>query len=361
MKKQTLILAVLIFIFVLIAGVWAAESRPAEELDLKLRLIPGQKYGMRVNKENKISQTIMGRQQNINHIKAVTMELEVKEVGFDGVASIKVTYRTLKEKTKTGTPGQQFEYDSTDPCTAVGNPLASMYSAMMGQSFTIKVAPKGEIFELKGIDEMFSRMAEKIIIAEDELLSKAPACERVKKQTQKETEEERAKRRIEATNKIYGDRKKRTEAVKEMIKKMPMFGNDQIRNMLSGMIITFPDRPVGIGDSWTAKMILASQSLPIEIDGTYTVKGSKKGVVIVDISSKRDLDDEAVPIGKVRMKIAGSYQGTSEIDEASGWMIRSKANMHFSGETKIAGNKEMPEGMTVPMSIESAIAVEQIN
>ena len=141
---------------------------------------------------------------------------------------------------------------------------------------------------------------------------------------------------------------------------MPEFSEDQIKNMLSDMIMVFPDRPVGIGDSWTAKMILASQSLPIEIDGTYSVKASKKGVVIVDVSSKRHLDDEAVPIGKARMKIAGSYQGTLEIDEASGWVIRSKANMKFSGEMKIDANKQMPQGMTVPISIESAITVEPI-
>ncbi|MBN2456924.1 MAG: hypothetical protein JXB29_10410 [Sedimentisphaerales bacterium] len=359
----------MVFVLLQSVGVWAVESGAAGKLDLKLRLKPGQKYGMRIIEEDKISQTIMGRQQDVNHIKATGLRFEVEEVDANSIATIKLTYQTLREKTNSWAGG--MEYDSTKPCTAADNPLAQMYTAMMGESFIMKVTPEGKIIGLNGIDEMFLGMAEKIIVAEDKLITKAPpgTCSRNKsngntptEETQKEiSAEERAKKRIERINKEYGSREKRIEVVKEMIKKMPNMGEDQFRNMLSNMIMVFPDRPVGIGDSWMAKMILASQSLPIEIDGTCTVKGSKKGVVIVDVSSKRNLDDEAVPIGKARMKIAGSYQGTSEIDEASGWMMRSKANMHFSGEMKMtgmAGNKQMPQGMTVPMSIESLIAVE---
>jgi len=359
--------AVGIFVLIFVVGILASDSDATEKLDLKLRLKPGQKYGMRTIMEDKISQTIGGKQLNISHTKSTAVGFEVKEVDANGIALVKVTYRTLQEKTVS--PEGGMEYDSTKPDTHAENPLAPTYTAMMGESFVMKVAPEGKIVELKGIDEMFGRMAEKIIKAEDELISKAPMgiCKRKKNnsaaagEAQEEiSAEEKARRRIERLNKRYGSRKKRKEALKEMIKKMPMFGEDQIKNMLSDMIMVFPDRPVGIGDSWTAKMILASQSLPIEIDGTYTVKGSKKGVVIVDISSKRDLDDEGVPIGKVRMKIAGSYQGTLEIDEASGWVIRSKANMKFSGEMKMAANKQMPQGMTVPISIESVITVEPI-
>jgi len=349
-----------IFVLILVVGIVASDSSATEKLDLKLRLKPGQKYSVRITTEDKISQTVMGQQKNISHTKATAAGFEVKEVDANGVASIRVTYRTLKEKTDSWAGG--IEYDSTKPDTAAGNPLARFYTPLIGESFTIRVTSEGQIVGLKGIDEMFLRIAEKMVEAEDKLVRAAPpgTCEAAKKRAQKETPEERAKRRIEGFNNKYGSREKRVEAVKEMIKKMPEFSEDQIKNMLSDMIMVFPDRPVGIGDSWTAKMILASQSLPIEIDGTYSVKASKKGVVIVDVSSKRHLDDEAVPIGKARMKIAGSYQGTLEIDEASGWVIRSKANMKFSGEMKIDANKQMPQGMTVPISIESAITVEPI-
>lgn len=349
--------AVGIFVLIFVVGILASDSDATEKLDLKLRLKPGQKYGMRTIMEDKISQTIGGKQLNISHTKSTAVGFEVKEVDANGIALVKVTYRTLQEKTKMGTGGTVFEYDSTDPCTAVGNPLAPTYAALMGDGFIMKATPEGEIVGLDGIDEMFSRMAEKVVQAEDKMISSAPPGTCNIKNTGKSQEEmsvdERARKRIERINNQYGGREKRIEAVEKMIKNNPLFAEKQIRNMLGNMIMPFPSRPVGIGDSWTAKMISATQSLPIEMDRTYTVKGSKKGVVIVDVSSKRHLDDEAVLVGKVRMKLAGFYQGTSEIDGTSGWMIRKKANMRFSGEVT-------QQGMTVPISIESVITVEPI-
>jgi len=316
---------------------------------------------MRITTEQKISQAIGGKQQDINHMKATGASFEVKEVDADGIASVKVTYLTLNEKTKS-TAGE-FEYDSTDPCTAatLDNPLAWMYKPMMGQSFTIKVTPKGEIVGLDGIDEMFMRMAEKIVVAEDKLISAAPAgtCEPAKEKAVKETPEERASRRIEATNNIYGSRDKRKQALKEMIKNNPLFAEKQFKNLARNIVTAFPNQSVGIGDSWGGKITL-SAVLPVEVDSTYTLKGNEKGVVVVDISSKMDLDEKAIGDkrglpGQTDMKMRGSssYQGTLQIDGTSGWMILKKANMRFSGEVT-------QQGMTVPMSIESVITVEPI-
>ena len=359
MKKQILISAVIIFIFAQVPVVCVAESGAAEKLDLKLRLKPGQKYSMRITTEQKISQTIGGKQQDISHMKAAGMSFEVKEVDADGIASVKVTYLTLKEKT-TSTAGE-FEYNSADPCTAVNNPLAPTYAALMGDGFIMKVTPEGEIVGLDGIDEMFMRMAEKIVVAEDKLISAAPAgtCEPAKEKAVKETPEERASRRIEATNNIYGSRDKRKQALKEMIKNNPLFAEKQFKNLARNIVTAFPNQSVGIGDSWGGKITL-SAVLPVEVDSTYTLKGNEKGVVVVDVSSKMDLDDKAIGNkkglpGQTGMKMRGSssYQGTLQIDGTSGWMIRKKANMRFSGEVT-------QQGMTVPMSIESVITVEPI-
>ena len=107
MKKRMLISAVSIFILVPIAGVWAAESCAAKKLDLKLRLKPGQKYGMRIVREDEISQTIQEKKQDFNQMLAVGIGFEVKEVDAEGVASVKVTYRMFKIK------AEGMEYDST--------------------------------------------------------------------------------------------------------------------------------------------------------------------------------------------------------------------------------------------------------
>jgi hypothetical protein len=357
---SALVIAFIIILFV-------PETFAAEKTTLKLNLKPGQKYNRVTSLEEKILQSMMGQQMDITHTKKVGLEFEVKDVDAKGVASVKVTYRTLQEKTSS-TAGS-MEYDSTDPSTHDGNPMANTYTAMMREGFLMKVAGNGRIVELTGFDEMFSRMAEKIVVAEDETISKLPpgkcsvdkgsAADR-KRQT-KESQEKRAKRRIDSMNKMYGSRDGRVKAVKEMLEKYPNMAKEQIRLMLVSVMTPFPDKSVQAGDSWTDKMVLNAM-LPAEVDSVYTLKEDKGNVAIVSGSFKRTMKDPAIDynVGPVqaKMKMTGSYQRSSEIDKSSGWMIRSNSKLKITGEMKIPGNAQMPQGMTVPTKIESIVTVE---
>ena len=369
MKNQTLnfkiTLSALVITFMV--SLFVPETFAAEKTTLKLNLKPGKKYHRVISMKEKILQTMMGQQMNIIHTKKVGLEFEVKDVDAKGIASVKVTYRALQEKTSSTTGS--FEYDSTDPSTHEGNPLASTYTAVMGEGFLMKVASNGRIVELTGLDEMLSRMAEKIVVAEDEMISKMPpgkcsvdkgnAADR-KRQT-KESKEQRAKRRIDSMNKMYGSRAGRIKAVKEMLEKNPLMAQKQIRLMLVSVMTPFPDEPVQAGDSWTDKMVLNAM-LPAEVDSVYTLKEDKGNVAIVSGSFKRTMKDPAIDFNagpvQAKMKMAGSYQRSSEIDKSSGWMIRSNSKLKISGEMKIPGNAQMPQGMTVPMTVESIVTVE---
>ena len=57
-------------------------------------------------------------------------------------------------------------------------------------------------------------------------------------------------------------------------------------------------------------------------------------------------------------QLKGSYKGTAEIDEATGWVNRSKMDMEMSGEMKMLGNPQMPDGMTIPMTMKMVMTVE---
>ena len=323
MTAKKCILAVLVF--VLTACIWTTDSSAAEKIDLKLRLKPGQKYAMRVITDQKISQTMHEHEQNINSLTDMGMGFEVLTVDADGTASVKITYQTIRAKMSG--PMGLIEYESTETDAAVGaetttaQMIRQMVAGMVGQSFVMKANTLGKVVEVKGFKEMMQQMAEK----------------------------------------IGGDDPAENEEIKEFMKNF--LSEDKVKMMGSNMTIAFPSRPVGIGDSWTDKETM-SVGFPIEIDNTYTLKERKNGVAIVDTSSKMDLGKKGAPIDmgpmKMNMEMKGSYQGTSEINEASGWMIRSKMNMQLAGQVKIAPNEQMPEGMTVPMSIESVITIEPI-
>ena len=341
--------SIVVLVFFLATGIVTSDGYAAEKLDLKLKLKPGQKHSMRIITENKISHTIMGQQQKINHHKIVELEFEVEKVEPNGAAWVKVIYRSLKEK---GESNQgKMGYDSTKPETFEGNPLATSYNAMIGQGFVMKITPDGKVAKLKGIDEMYGQMAEKIVDAEDEFIRK-----KIRDRSEVAAEG-RAKESIKDLNKRYGSRKKRVEAVKEMIKKNPLFTDEMFKETVANVFVLLPSSPVGAGDSWRDKMmpgtLFGALSGLVEADSIYTLKKIEKEVVIIDVSSKKDLDNKAVPPGAGSVKGSCSYQQSCEVDKATGWLKRNKAKSQFSGEITA-------QGKTAPTSTERLVTVELI-
>jgi hypothetical protein len=304
---------------------------------------------MRITTTGNIAMESMGKQQNVGHTKTVGIEFEVEEIDANHVASVKVTYLTLQEKTKMGET--ERGYDSTKPDTPEDS-FGQMYSDMMGESFIMRITPKGKIIELNGVDEMFLSMAEKMMAREDESI--------------KERLKERAERAIDRINQKYGSREKRKEALKEQIKNFPGFGEQPIKNILSHMTVVFPTGAVQVGDSWKDNIIASPGSgAPIEIEGTYTLKGSENQVLTINVSGKRSLDDKPVisQMGprKSTTRLAGSYESTLKVDEKSGWLLGKQANMNFTGETKTAGDKQAPQEQTTLMSIKASVVVKPID
>ena len=331
-----------------IAAMWCTNCSGGESIDLKLRLKPKQKYSLRIIEENKTSQKAMGQSIDINQTKLTELEFKVEEVDANNIASIKVTYLKLKEKG--ASQGRQMEYDSTNPEISADNPLAPMYSAMIGQGFIMKVSPKGKILELTGVDEMYLKMAEKLADSEDEDLRKKYG--------------DKAQRAIDKSNQRFGSRAKRIEALNEKIKKLPMFGQWRLMELLNNVVVPFAGKPIGIGDSWQAGAMRMSM-LPDEIEGTYTLKEKNQTFLTIDINSKIDINNVTVPgmgspQGQTKVSLKGSYEGSLQIDQTSGWLNLKKTTLKIAGELKMAGNKQMPQGMTIPISTEFTITVEPI-
>ncbi len=79
--------------------------------------------------------------------------------------------------------------------------------------------------------------------------------------------------------------------------------------------------------------------------------------------SKMDMGDEDSKLiemegMEMNMQLSGTQTGTSEIDEATGWLLRSKIEQNFFGVLKIAPNEHMPDGMSIPMTIQSTSTIE---
>ncbi|MHC4167212.1 MAG: DUF6263 family protein [Planctomycetota bacterium] len=333
-----------------IAGAHARDS------GLLLWLKPGQMRSVRIIKEDRVSQTMMGQQQDIISTGTTELEFEVEGVDPNGVARLRVTYLTIKEKGQG--LAEQMQYDSTTPDVPTEHPFAPTYSAMIGQSFVAKVAWQGMIVGLEGVDEMFLRVAERIVQGEDEATRK--------RISERATEgvEERVQRSIDRLNEVYGSRQKRVEHVRDLLKKNPMIADQRIKDMVGNLVVVYPGRAVEAGDSWQAKQRLFSLGAA-GLDCTYTLREKTPAVMVVDVSAQIDLEDEPVAAGEgtfgsASTTLKGSYNGTLEIDPDTGWMLRKKATMNCAGHVKMSPNAQMPQGMTLPITMSNVTTVEPI-
>jgi len=314
LKKSGLLSLVIVSILAaVVSDVYAADKK----FDLKLKLKKGQKFGLKMVTNQKMAQTMMGQEQKMNQMTAMEMSFEVLAVDDNQNVSIKTTYLNIHIKMEG--PMGVMEYDSTKPPQpGAENPMSAMYKAMVGQSFAMKLTPKGRILDIKGMDEMIAKMIEQMAV---------------------------------------------DEAMKQHIKEMMnnFINEDKMMETSGNMVAALPPKPVGIGDSWTSKISVAI-GFPMEIDTTNTLTDHKNGTVTIDTTARIDTGDDAKPTEmgpmKMTMKMKGTQKGTIRIDEATGWLVHSKTDVNFTGQFQTEPNEQMPQPMTIPISIEGVTTVE---
>ena len=329
-------------------SVWDSESCAAEKLDLMLRPKPGQKYNMRLITELKRTVTIEEQQEHESFMSNREIGFSVKQMDANGVASIEVTFLTLKIDA-INAEGIHIEYDSTKQSIAdvySGRPSIDVEGAAgVGESFVMKVTPKGKIIELKGVEQMHERMIKKIIKWDKKFLRMVPC---VKKETSdiSKTDKPSVRRWKDMSKKSQ----KRWKEMRTHNITKAHYSEKEIKNMLSDMIMAFPDQSLTIGDIWMDKVKIWGKNY--EIDGTYRLKTSEKGKIIIDLSAKRTAEEEAFSWvnnegRKVGFKSVGSCVGSFEIEQNTGWLMRGKFETQFTGEViDPEADNQMPEPTT---------------
>jgi hypothetical protein len=157
------------------------------------------------------------------------------------------------------------------------------------------------------------------------------------------------------------------EKMKESAGSIPfdrMFNEKQIKEMTGSMLGKFPTEPVAVGDTWHSTMSM-NFITPIDIDITYMLKQRKDGIAYIDAAAKMDIGDsskaiEAEPNNKMPMHISGTMNCASQVDEKTGLTRKSNIAMNFSGVVRMGANPQMPEGMTMPITIVGNAVVELI-
>ncbi|MCE5339845.1 MAG: DUF6263 family protein [Planctomycetaceae bacterium] len=310
MKRVISVLSVVI----LLATVCSA----ADKVDLKLRLKAGDSHEMKITQVQDMSQTMNGSEFKMKQTQEMVLGLDCVGVDANGNMNVKMSYKSMKMSMEG--PMGKMEFDSTKPKSADANTpphekmMADMFAAMVGSEFQMKIKPTGETSDIRGLSEMMK--------------------------------------------KIKGDAN--SQPMGDIISKM--FNEDQVKELTGNMMNMYPAEPVAIGDSWYDTKSM-NFMMPIDIDTTYMLKGVKDGIATIDMVSKMDMGDSSKPIvidpnNKMSMQLAGTINGTSEVDVKTGMTKKTDMTMNFSGMMKMEPNQDMPQGMTMPMSIKATATVE---
>lgn len=283
------------------------------DIELAMSLREGQTYRMRMVMDQHVEQTLMGTAINVDQTTETVQRFDVREVDSEGVA--RVTWVHESVRFSQDGPMGHVEYDSSDTTRAV-SPMTAGYAAMVGRELSARIAPTGVVSDVQGMNEILDAM-----LSDVDSATAAGLRETLRAQ----------------------------------------LGNEAMANLLSSTFAIFPAEPVGIGDSWE-RTIELSVFFPLVVAATWTLRARRDGIAVLDVVSTVTSDPDAPPLQmgafNMNIQLSGEQTGTIELDESTGWIVRSEITQELAGEASMSGTPELEEGW--PMKITGTITTEAI-
>ncbi len=285
-----------------------------EKIQYQMQFKEGENYYLRFLTEQKISQTVIGRQQYTEQTIGLGCDLDVKNVEPNGNALVSYTYRWVKFIQTVA--GSRVEYDSSDKGTPVP-PMAQGFAALLDESFSLKTTPQGRVEEVMGLQGLRENIERKI--------PEGPMKEALK------------------------------VGIRQFI------NEEGIKEMTQSTVAIYPENPVGIGDSWK-KTVVMTQGAAMTVENEYILKDRKNGVSFIDVNSNINSNPNAGPVtmagAKVSYDLSGKQKGRIELEESTGRIITSRINQDISGQIKVEIPGQQTQQTPIPVRINSIVTCE---
>ncbi len=205
---------------------------------------------------------------------------------------------------------------------------------------------------------------------EDEAIRRK-ATRRAQWKSREEEDEEKRQKLIQATveawirdeNRKYGSAARRERIYREGALESHLYSMVQLRWLLNDLLIPFPAEPVAEGGRWTAPVMFRSDG-PIELAGTYTLKGRANDTCTIQVEAHRTMNDQSIGAPPVpeghRTRLAGTYRATVRIDRTTGTVLSKEASMDLTGRTSTYMPDIPREGTILQISMKATATVEVV-
>ncbi len=271
-------------------NIGADTPQANEKVQYALKLTKGQSYYIRF-----ISDEEFSGQNSYSHQRLIGFgsTFDVKSVDDSGNALADCTVKRIQFKQNTigGVPeNQEVDYDSSDPnkqtipkIEGMGD-MAFMHArwvrAFLGEKFTIRITPSGQIQEIMGLETLGKNL----------------------------------------------DKKLDRNFIKPQNIKPDQVNRFILLSFLP-VLSFFPERPVGLGDSWTRTEVFTHE----QREHTWTLKNRNAGVATIEIDTVIKYEKPSMEIPDFPDSVH-SY-GQIKIIESSGRIIHSKIIKELSAQT----------------------------
>lgn len=281
------------------------------QTSLNLNLTQGKEY--RQNSELKMTMTQSFGGQTMNIVATVkgVMKYNVKGV-TPTVYDIDVLYENMSMEMQM--PQATMKFSSENPSEE--DMFSQVLSSMTNKPFQVQLSKTGKVISIKNIGSLFATAFDKF-----------PNI----------TEEQKAQ-------------------VKGQLEQS--YGEKAFASNIEMMFAIYPDKPVKIGEKWTVQSKLRS-SISADISTTYQYVEDGADFRKIRGDSKITAEENGVYTNSNGMDMKFNMNGTMisdiKVDKKTGWVLEAKITQDIAGEAHVKGNEQMPDGMSIPMTIKTEI------
>ena len=309
MKRIYYVLFALIFLTIVCAG---------PKIDLRFNIKPGSVYNYKVTTEQQITQTIQGNVVDMEQTIIMEYRYDVKEINEQGNTIVDIVYERIGYM-QDGPLGK-IDYRSWEQNEEIPV-LAQGFASLVDQGFTMEISSQGSVVGITGADKIIDKM-----IKDMDLPTSGGMTEGVKQSMQNQ------------------------------------FGDAALKETMKSMFSIYPDKPVGVGDSWHATWSM-TKGFPMILNNTWKIKAINDTEVVLDISTKvqSNKDAQLTQIGGMEMSydLSGEQTGSMVLDRITGWCTRSQLDQEFEGTIRASGGMfGEQEGLEWPIKVVGTITIE---
>ncbi|RKE03479.1 DUF6263 family protein [Marinifilum flexuosum] len=280
----------------------------AQKYELALNLEVGKEYTQKSNAKMTITQNFNGMPIEIG--MNVKGDYTFKIMGAENNQyNMEVKYTVVEMEMESAQGKSSFS--SKTPSEQ--DIMSTMLSRMIDKPFTMIMSQSGKVIEIKGIDNLFGSLFEGYDLTEQQ-----------------------------------------KEQILAQLKQS--YGAKAIKGSFEQITAIYPEQKVKLGKTWSTETSIEA-GMSVNLTTNFVLKAANTDYFLIHGEGNLASNPNAPYIKQngMDMKILVDGQLTSEIkiDRKTGWIIDATIVQNLSGNTELKASEQMPDGMSIPMTIKS--------